>query len=121
MSHTDDNAKGGENEAQEVTRGFIVPAELRCFEGHFEGAPVLPAIAQLEMIVVPMIRDAFDLTHLLRATRLKFLLPVAPDDAIEVTLSRPVPRGDERKVRFSIARDDELCAQGTLHFAKDDA
>ena len=90
-----------------------VPADLLYFEGHFPGAPILPAIAQLIALVL-------DRTHALwpelgqprRVGRLKFMQAIAPGDTIAVQLERA-----GADVRFTLARAGEACTRGVLGFA----
>jgi 3-hydroxymyristoyl/3-hydroxydecanoyl-(acyl carrier protein) dehydratase len=90
-----------------------IPADLPYFEGHFPGAPILPAIAQLLVLVL-------DRTHALwpelgqprRVARLKFMQKIDPGDELEVHLERTAA-----EVRFALLRRDEPCTRGVLAFA----
>lgn len=64
----------------------LVP-QLRVFDGHFPGAPVLPGVVQLDW-AIRYAREAFaDLPkHFLRAEQLKFLKPAIPPLQLELTL-----------------------------------
>jgi acyl-coenzyme A synthetase/AMP-(fatty) acid ligase/3-hydroxymyristoyl/3-hydroxydecanoyl-(acyl carrier protein) dehydratase len=89
-----------------------VPVDLVHFRGHFDGLPVLPAVAQLAALVVPQVaRMRPELGRLRRAARLKFSRPIAPGDAL---LLRIEVRGEQ--VRFSLARAGEVVSAGTLEY-----
>lgn len=89
-----------------------VPADLAFFEGHFEGRPILPAVAQVAALLVPQVAALHpELGPLRRAERLKFARPVAPGDALELRLE---VRG--ARVRFSLTRAGELVSSGALDY-----
>jgi 3-hydroxymyristoyl/3-hydroxydecanoyl-(acyl carrier protein) dehydratase len=98
----------------------IVPADLRYFEGHFEGRPMLPGIAQLVGIAHQRGREVFgDLGRERRMARVKFEAVIHPGDALDVVLERSVGlREGETQVRFEIARDGARCASGVIVYAR---
>jgi 3-hydroxymyristoyl/3-hydroxydecanoyl-(acyl carrier protein) dehydratase len=86
--------------------------DLVYFEGHFDGFPLLPAVAQLARGVRPLVRaENPDLGDVKKLRRARFKRPIRPLETITVTLSR----ADER-VSFEIAAGTELAASGTLEF-----
>lgn len=108
--------------ATEARVELRVPADLLCFQGHFEGWPVLPAVAQLGWIAVRHVEAIWPaLGPLRRVRRLKMKQPIAPDELLVLELTRKPPsdgasEGLER-VDFSITRDGQLCTMGSLAFA----
>jgi 3-hydroxymyristoyl/3-hydroxydecanoyl-(acyl carrier protein) dehydratase len=103
----------------------LVPDDLIYFEGHFVDHPVLPAVAQLDALVVTAIREAWpSLGRLERLTRLKFRRVVPPGARLRLHLERSAdPAGassmeteQRTTVRFEIELDDQLCSSGSLHF-----
>lgn len=89
-----------------------VPADLAFFRGHFEGWPVLPAVAQLAALVIPQVAALHpELAAPRRAVRLKFSRPIAPGDALVLRLE---VRGG--KVRFTLARAGEVVSGGALEY-----
>ncbi len=93
---------------------FTVPAELRWFEGHFPGDPVLPGVAQLDALVARQAERLWPDAGALRAVkRLKFSRVIRPGERIALRLERDAPRGI---VAFSIEGRDGRCASGTLVF-----
>lgn len=89
-----------------------VPADLAYFEGHFEGRPILPAVAQLAALVVPQVAALHpELGPLRRADRMKFARPIAPGDALVLRLE---VRG--ARVRFALARAGEVVSSGALDY-----
>ncbi len=89
-----------------------VPADLRYLEGHFEGNPIVPGVAQLlPLVLEPASRVWPDLGALRTLRRLKFKAALRPGDTLEVQLTRQA-----EKVRFELRRDGELCTRGALTF-----
>lgn len=90
----------------------LVPDDLIYFEGHFVDHPVLPAVTQLDALVVTAIQEAWpSLGRLERLTRLKFRRVVPPGARLRLHLERSA-----NTVRFEIELDDQLCSSGSLHF-----
>lgn len=100
---------------------FAVPRDLAYFAGHFEGWPVLPAVAQLAALVVPQVARLYpELGRLRRAARLKFSRPIAPGDELRLRIHvrtderlKPVRAGE---VRFTLAREGEVVSSGVLEY-----
>ncbi|MDC0674572.1 AMP-binding protein [Nannocystis radixulma] len=100
----------GDAAVHEVEVG--VPVDLAFFRGHFDGAPVLPGVAQLTALVVPQVAALRpELGRLRQAARLKFTRPIAPGDALVLRLE---VRGTS--VRFSLARAGEVVTAGALEY-----
>jgi len=85
-----------------------VPAGSLYFEGHFEGRPMLPGVAQVVAMAHAQAEVHFGpLGPARRLARLKFQAVVKPGDGLLLELTREP--GDETKVRFVLAlrRDGE--------------
>jgi 3-hydroxymyristoyl/3-hydroxydecanoyl-(acyl carrier protein) dehydratase len=99
-----------------------VPAELRYFEGHFEGNPVLPGIAQLVALVHRRAREVFGaLGTERRLVRVKFEATIRPGDVLEVALDLEpsATRPGETQLRFAISRGETRCASGGIVYGDD--
>ncbi|MFZ5482494.1 MAG: hydroxymyristoyl-ACP dehydratase [Myxococcota bacterium] len=72
------------------------------FPGHFDGDPLVPGAALLEWVA----REA----GLARFTRVRFVAPVRPGEAVALELAR-----DGDRVRFTIRGEDGLRARGEGH------
>lgn len=98
--------------AESFSCGAVAPPEALFFDGHFPGDPVLPAAAQLSMLVEPMALRAWpELGSLQRATNLKFHRVSRPGEALTLSAER-----DGARVRFTIHHGAELVSAGTLDF-----
>lgn len=92
-----------------------VPSDLDYFKGHFEGAPILPGIVQVNEIVLEQSEAVWpDLGPLKRIARLKFQRTIGPGEVLRLELRRK--RGT-REMRFHITSGDNPCASGSLLFA----
>lgn len=107
----------------ETVLRFVVPNDLVYFEGHFEGNPMLPAVAQVIALVDARARQVFGVLAAQgsrRMTRLKFQSTVRPGEAVELGLALGAPSElGERALRFRIDRlvtpeTREPAASGTL-------
>lgn len=74
----------------------------RWFDGHFEGAPVLPGVAHLALAV-----EACGNRPLRGLRGIRFMHPIRPGDAVEVQVA-----GD----RFEIRCNGVVASTGTLIF-----
>ena len=89
-----------------------IPADLRYFEGHFAGDPIVPGIAQLLPLVWNEARLAWpDLPLPREIKRLKFLEALRPDDSLAVTMERKAG-----KLSFEISKAGRRCTRGILLF-----
>ncbi len=89
-----------------------VPAQLRYFDGHFPGDPIVPGVAQLGPLAERQARRAWpDLGATAAVKRLKFMQALRPGDDLTLSLSR---KGD--KVTFKIHKAGEECTRGSLAF-----
>ncbi len=93
-----------------------VPADLRWFEGHFNGNPVLPAVVQMREALRLVTSIWPDLESLRRITRAKFQRPIRPSDVLQVSLTRV--RGTN-KAAFEFRRKGEMCSSATMEFQRE--
>jgi hypothetical protein len=93
---------------------FLLAEASRCFEGHFEGGPILPGVAHLALALSACGGEAGSprVVTGVRAFRLK--RPLGPGDEVEVVLA------DGREpcsVRFEIRCHGGIASVGVLLFA----
>jgi 3-hydroxymyristoyl/3-hydroxydecanoyl-(acyl carrier protein) dehydratase len=95
-----------------VAFALRVPADLRYFEGHFPGDPIVPGVAQLTAIAETAIRREFpDLGSVKSVQRLKFMAALRPGDALVLSLRRR-----DAQVDVSIARGETECTSASFVF-----
>lgn len=98
----------------------VDPVPAVFFEGHFEGNPMLPGVAQLVAIAHRRARETFgDLGREKRIVRVKFEAVIRPGEAIDLRLERSEGPGEgETQVRFEITREGTRCSSGTIVYAR---
>lgn len=90
-----------------------IPPGYVFFRGHFEGMPMLPGVAQLTEIVLPLVRRAHpEAGALVAVRRLRFRRPVLPGETVHVEL-RSAPPSD---VRFELTVGGHVVASGAMTF-----
>lgn len=90
-----------------------LPPDLPYFRGHFEGHPVLPAVAALQWIVLRCAGEAWPtLGAPRRLSRLKFRRTLRPGDRVRVRLVR-----DGEALDFTLSVGEDTAAVGRVEFA----
>ncbi len=91
-----------------------IPTNFYYFQGHFPLEPILPGVAQLEVIILEQVRRRWpELTSLRKLSRLKFMRKLGPGDEIELLVRRVGAR-----VTFQVQlRDGTVTGKGTMTFA----
>lgn len=89
-----------------------LPENSSWFAGHFPGDPVLPAVAQLDL-VARLWRHVgtAPASFVVGVRRVRFLARARPGDRLRVEIERPDADG---VARFSIGRDGQRVSEGRL-------
>jgi hypothetical protein len=90
---------------------FKVSERSRCFDGHFDGAPVLPAVAHVALALSACAIRAGRPLVLVGLRDLKLRRPLGPGDELEVVLTGDV---DAPAVAFDLRRGGESASIGVL-------
>jgi hypothetical protein len=85
----------------------------RCFEGHFDGDPILPGVAHLALALRALAEETAAPRILTGVKDVRFKCPLGPGDEVEVVLA---DRIEASSVRFEIRRHGELVSVGLLLF-----
>ena len=105
-----------ERRAPEAALSLQLVPQLRVFDGHFPGTPVLPGVVQLDWAIT-FGRQAFP--HMpprfLRAEQLKFQLPVLPPVQLELTLEW---KEAQRQLAFRYSSQAGTHSSGRLVFGE---
>jgi 3-hydroxyacyl-[acyl-carrier-protein] dehydratase len=94
----------------------IVQADSLWFAGHFPGWPILTGIAMLSMVTEAVQYDERHQDNKVRITgikRVRFRLPIRPDDPISISLSR-VEGEKEDSYNFKIAIRQDIACTGIV-------
>lgn len=84
---------------------FSVPEGHPWFEGHFPGTPILPAVAQVNL--VQSLHRMGDRTFIVGVHSLRLTAPIRPGDRLELTLGRPDEDGRGRIGLRTLTPGDE--------------
>lgn len=103
-----------ECDGQNVRAKLRVEEDSVFFDGHFEGFPIFPAVAQLQALVIDLATEAYpEIGEVIEARRLKFQRPILPGAELEIELTRT-----EARVSFKILTGGEPASAGVLEFAQ---
>jgi 3-hydroxyacyl-[acyl-carrier-protein] dehydratase len=96
-----------------LTGRCLVTADMPFFNGHFPGLPLMPAVAQIEMIRILIQQHTDWNTNIAAGNSLKFSGRILPNDSLTIRLQRR-PSGD---ISFSIENKDAVVSKGILQLA----
>ena len=91
----------------------VVTADMPFFNGHFPDLPLMPAVAQIEMIRELLEKHADWNTTIAGGSGLKFSGRIQPNDRLTIRLQRR-PSGD---ISFSVENRDAVVSKGILQLA----
>jgi hypothetical protein len=92
---------------------FKVSGQSRCFDGHFDGAPILPGVAHVALALSACAKQAGRSRTVKGLRDLRLKRPLRPGDEVEVVLTNGP---DAASVRFEIRHLGESVTVGTLVF-----
>ncbi len=75
-----------ENGKDSITASFVFLLQNKIFEGHFPDNPILPGIAQLEILKYLIERTLGIQCSLLQADKIKFFRPILPNQRFTFTV-----------------------------------
>jgi acyl-coenzyme A synthetase/AMP-(fatty) acid ligase/predicted hotdog family 3-hydroxylacyl-ACP dehydratase/3-hydroxymyristoyl/3-hydroxydecanoyl-(acyl carrier protein) dehydratase len=90
---------------------FEVPADLAQLDGHFDGFPVVPGVAQLGWVMQALERQLGDEVGASSIEALKFREVLRPGQEFELRLECP---RDEARARFELTAGDSVFASGRV-------
>lgn len=97
-------------DAAELSASCRLAVNQAFFAGHFPAAPIMPAVAQLQMIET-LLRTRSDWPAGVRGgSGIKFLRRVEPGSELRIRLTRKAPG----TIGFELEQDDAVVAKGTL-------
>jgi 3-hydroxymyristoyl/3-hydroxydecanoyl-(acyl carrier protein) dehydratase len=100
--------------ANHLTASASVPADSVWYAGHFPGTPLLPGIAILALVEEAISEAEFREGRAVMMTgvsRVRFRLPVRPDDRMVIQISREKRNGGFT-YGFSVFLSEELACAG---------
>lgn len=100
-------------EDNEITARARTQSDSPWFAGHFPEDPILPGIAQLNMVgdLIALLRK--DDTRMKGLSRVKFRKIVRPGEVLDIRVEQS---NIEKQYTFHIARDNEYICSGMMFF-----
>jgi 3-hydroxymyristoyl/3-hydroxydecanoyl-(acyl carrier protein) dehydratase len=92
---------------------MVLPGE-KFFQGHFDGDPVLPAVAQFSLLA-DALRQCDPTAQIIGIEAARFRALVLPHEELKVSF-QGLGGGD--KLRFDIHRDEQVISQGRIHVSR---
>lgn len=100
---------------QKLRANCSLDAKLTFFTGHFDGQPLMPAAAQLQMIDALMQSQKAWRSRILGGRGVKFMQPILPDETIGLRLVRL----NSTSIEFSLIKTGmSVATKGTLAIAE---
>jgi 3-hydroxymyristoyl/3-hydroxydecanoyl-(acyl carrier protein) dehydratase len=85
------------------------------FEGHFDGAPILPAVAHIALALSAVAHAWSSVGNLTGLRDLRYTRPLGPGDEVEIALTTGrLPTS----VRFELRSGGEIASSGLLLFSE---
>ena len=94
----------------EITARCTLASDLPFFVGHFPARPILPAVAQIEMIALLIATETPWNNKIREGRQLKFLQPLLPGDNINFRLQYK----EEGEVSFTLCKAKLPASKGKL-------
>lgn len=98
-----------------IKKSIKVHADSPWFSGHFPGNPILPGIAQLEMIVKLISEATGTPLKLTGMSRVKFRKIVRPGDLLDIQVA---PGMKKDQYTFRIVGDKEDVCSGSIFLSR---
>jgi 3-hydroxyacyl-[acyl-carrier-protein] dehydratase len=88
-----------------------VPADHPCLEGHFPGAPIVPAVVILDE-VASALNEWKSGAQIAAFPAVKFLFPIKPEQPFTIQFFGPDPANNQ--LSFSCRLGEQMAVQGRL-------
>jgi 3-hydroxymyristoyl/3-hydroxydecanoyl-(acyl carrier protein) dehydratase len=98
----------------DVSLTVKVLANSSCFDGHFDGAPILPGIAHLALVLDACARRFGAPCELTAIGEVRWRRPIRPGDELAIAITGEL---SDAAVRFSIRRHTEIVSSGSVMIA----
>lgn len=92
-----------------TAEGILIPADHPCFEGHFPGHPIFPAVAQIDLLLEVLQERWQKKLTLLEIRKARFPAPIGPNTSLHVSL-----KVQDNLVLWRIFDNDKIYSTGTL-------
>lgn len=100
--------------AADVSLTVQVPAHSGCFDGHFEGAPILPGIAHLALVLDACAARFGQPCELTGVGDVRWRRPIRPGEEVAISITGAL---SDPSVRFTIRCGTEIASSGSVMIA----
>jgi len=97
-----------------ITGTVLVPEDLPAFDGHFPGRPILPGVAQLDLVLALAQRALGHRVRLVAVRRMKFSSTVTPGMVLAFRLE---PNAASGRLSWSLATPRAEASSGVIEIA----
>lgn len=94
------------------TRALMLPADAIWFDGHFPNDPVLPGVAQIQLVLETVNATLGSAGRLKSLKRIRFRTMIRPGDQFEIKTQAAAGRAGT--FQFCITLDDNIACSGTI-------
>ena len=98
---------------------ILINPEHIVFKGHFPEQPVVPGVVQLQIVKELMEKHLDKKLMLNKVTQVKYLVPVIPDEEVEIIVNISFKEIDEKEIKVDATLDANktLFTKAKLGFA----
>lgn len=96
-----------------LVAALFIPEDVCFFDGHFDGFPVLPGVAQLHWAINLAVENFRIKGAFSSIDMLKFMRVIRPNQTVTLTVSY---NADKQVIDFSYSADDILHSKGKVAF-----
>jgi 3-hydroxyacyl-[acyl-carrier-protein] dehydratase len=89
--------------------GILITGDHPCFEGHFPGHPIFPAVAQIDLVLVLLQERWRQDLLIVEIRKAKFPAPLLPDAIVSISV-----KIQDRTVFWHMLGNGKTCSSGTL-------
>ena len=103
-------------DADIIAARYRLNANHPCFAGHFPDSPILPAVAQLQILEALLTEATGKRQRIQAAGNIKYLHPLVPNDLLKIELHHK-----SNGFSFRILANDTLASQGNIEAEEESA
>jgi 3-hydroxymyristoyl/3-hydroxydecanoyl-(acyl carrier protein) dehydratase len=96
----------------ESTCALMLPADAIWFDGHFPNDPILPGVAQIQLVLEAVHAAIGTACRPKSLKRIRFRAMIRPGDRFEIKIQAAA--GHAGKFQFRITVDDNIACTGTI-------
>jgi acyl-coenzyme A synthetase/AMP-(fatty) acid ligase/3-hydroxymyristoyl/3-hydroxydecanoyl-(acyl carrier protein) dehydratase len=96
--------------SEHIHTSLFIQSDLAFFNGHFEGCPILPGVAQV-FIAQWIVEEIFNLSNVVSVKKLKFNKIIRPDKLLNLEINKV-----KNQITFTFSADSKIHSSGTITY-----